>query len=616
MFPSFPVSVTFSSIRVPRSIDDRSILLSTPPSALYAVLFSCDPALLAVCLCASPCPSVCMSALCRRLPYTPCPKSPFAHHRVQVTESIELSTNESFGMVAVLESQSQCEANLLGSNSFDCEEALTYTSTTRDSPEFLASPKGMAFDVQSNCLYLTDSTTNAVYKYDTAAGSVTEVMEDTYLASPMGVAVDAQGDNLYVVSIVNKAHNKKETATGSVTNLMNTTILDYPAGVAVDAQGDNVYVVDLYNEELYKYETATGKVITLMNSTYLSSPYSVATDAQGDNVYVVDRSRCLLYEYEASTGSVTTLMNSTYLRYPESVAVDAQGDNVYVRDYGNGVYKYETATGSVTTLMDSTSVVRPRGLAVDAQGDDVYVNDNLNVEVYKYEIATAVKSTLQQHSEVTVGWFACGREAQSSLPSSSASALGTCSLNGITWQMDISGADRYFFSSSDAGEHYTSAISSQGCSDETLHTICDYVGDLPPYSCTREVSQGTAEVIGTATANTELFYLIAVTILARLLTSFKPNDSGDGSPASNRAGPSDSGSSPEEGVELGSTNPMHGPMHGDKSPGRNSTGSGRELIQKLSEDLAKLQAEVQELRHGGAVAAQGKVPAGQRRSSI
>ena len=216
------------------------------------------------------------------------------------------------------------------------------------------------------------------------------------------------------------------------------------------------------------------------------------------------------------------------------------------------------------------------------------------------------------------------RLTQSSFPSTSAEALGTCSLNGITWQIDH--ATGHFFSSSDAGECFIAAAPSSACSDATLHSICDYVGELPPYSCSREVPQGAYDVIGTATANSELFYLILVTILARLLFLFKA----DGVPASTGTTASDSASSAEEGVELGRTNPMH------DEPSKTTSSSDRELIQKLTDDLAdltkltkehaqgmsdmmslvaKLQAKVDE-RGGGAIVTTQAADHLERRSSI
>ena len=86
-------------------------------------------------------------------------------------------------------------------------------------------------------------------------------------------------------------------------------------------------------------------------------------------------------------------------------------------------------------------------------------------------------------------------------------------------QVDI-GDVGYFFSSSEAETFSLASVPSSACSEATLHSICDHVGDLPPYSCSREVSQGMADVIGTATANSELLYVMIVAVLARVLVSW------------------------------------------------------------------------------------------------
>ena len=299
---------------------------------------------------------------------------------------------------------------------------------------------------------------------------------------------------------------------------------------------------------------------------------------------------------------VLTATSADFLRTPRGVATDALGDNVYVVDYDNGeLSKIETATGSVTTLMDSTYLSYPYGVAVDAQGDNVYVVDNGNDELYKYETATGSVENLQNYGAGTVGWFICEGEAQSSVPSTSSEALSACSRNGISWQMDFSGGGPYFFSADALAAHYTAAAASSGCSDANLRTICDYVGDLPPYSCERKVSKGVYDVIGTAVANAELFYLILLTILARLLFLFKTG----GDPTSKSASASDSASSAEEGVELGTAegrSKLNGEYTLPPQFGNNKS-SDRELIQmlanehaKLANDFAKLASEHAELK--------------------
>ena len=478
-----------------------------------------------------------------------------------MTESVSLSSDASFGLYAVLESQGECESNLF--NSIDCESYQVAISSS-SSPDFLSSPQGLAVDAQGDNVYVVDGDNEELYKYDTSTGSVTTLMDSTYLSYPSGVAVDAQGDNVYVVDDNITQLYKYDTSTGGVTTLMDSTYLSYPTGVAVDAQGDNVYVVDGYNEELYKYDTSTGSVTTLMDSTYLSYPRGVAVDAQGDNVYVVDDNMDRVLGYDTSTDSVTfpSWQYEVYLEGPYQVAVDAH-DNVYVMDQYNG-----------------------------------------NSFLRKFGISTGNWTILQQYSTTdTVGFFVCEDEIQSSFPDSSADALGACPLNGITWESSFEDACYFFDSSSDALDFWATTVAS-ACGD-ALHSICNHVGDLPPYSCTRQVRQGVYDVIGTATANTELFYLLIVTILARLLSRFKT-----GNPASTGAASSDSAASSaaEGGVELGGVNPLR-----DELPGAETTSDG-DLIRKLTNDLAKLTNEVAELRRraGGE-----RVPAAsQRRSSV
>ena len=61
-------------------------------------------------------------------------------------------------------------------------------------------------------------------------------------------------------------------------------------------------------------------------------------------------------------------------------------------------------------------------------------------------------------------------------------------------QMDFT--DGYFFSSSDAAAYYSPRARVSGCDTATHESICDYVSELPPYTCTRTLPLGKADIIG------------------------------------------------------------------------------------------------------------------------
>lgn len=194
---------------------------------------------------------------------------------------------------------------------------------------------------------------------------------------------------------------------------------------------------------------------------------------------------------------------------------------VYVVDsYNDALYRLDEESGNVTKVMGSEHLATPKFAAADEQGF-VYVTDASALKVYRYDPTTGAVDTLQLHSG-SAGWFRCEDETMATFPATTADALGACALNGITWSMDF--ADGCFFSSSDAGAYYTSvlAASGDGCDISTRVSICDYVSDLPPYMCERSRLLGMADVIGTAAANSELFYILLVSVLARFLWLFQP----------------------------------------------------------------------------------------------
>jgi hypothetical protein len=239
-------------------------------------------------------------------------------------------------------------------------------------------------------------------------------------------------------------------------------------------------------------------------------------------VYISDYTNKAVYKYEASSGTVTTLVDSATLSSPYGVAVDSNFD-VYIADAENvAVYKYEASSGTVTTLVDSATLSSPNRIAVDSNSD-VYIADITNKAVYKYEASPGNTRYLQSYDDdASIGWFMCADEAQSAYPTSTAEALGDCSLNGIAWQREVlTTSDVYFFSTAEALAYAISVVNETSCVgsgfDDIMDTICDYVLKLPPFSCSRDEYEGTFDIIGTAYGNSELLYISLVVVLARLL---------------------------------------------------------------------------------------------------
>jgi streptogramin lyase len=440
----------------------------------------------------------------------------------KVTEDVSLSTNTSFGLYAVLETETECVSDL---DSFNCGKALRYGGS--DTVSDLAAgastldPRGLAVS-STGTLYLADPTAGAVYKYDATLGTVDTLVDS--LSFPVDVAVD-DSSNVYILDQSSSIH-KYDASTGSAIDL--NVSWQYSNGetcygIDVDSIGD-LYLAS--SKGLEKYDISAGSASML--TSYSAGPPPSYTNTQGVavdtnfDVYFSDLES--LYKYDAATGVISTLMDSDSSSMSSGDAVAVTDRYVYVTDRSNvAIYSYDKSTGSVSTLLSSTDLTDPYGVAVDSSGAALFISDNGEHKVYRYDASSAsVVGNLQEHKGST-GWFACAGEAQSTFPTSTAAALGACSLNGITWKTEMTVG--YFFTEADAGDFAIKFVNSSSvdlpCSPGTRTAICDYVRFLPPYSCSYKKRSGWVTIIGNAFANTELLYLLVCSLLLQLFDLVK-----------------------------------------------------------------------------------------------
>ena len=197
------------------------------------------------------------------------------------------------------------------------------------------------------------------------------ILGDGHFQVPMGVATDAAGNNVYVADTSTNRIQKFDPAgtfdiTWGFSGSGNGQFL-LPNDVDTDADG-SVYVADRDNNRIQKFSSAGNFVIKWGSSGsgdgQFAKPTGVATDADG-NVYVADRDNNRIQKFN-SAGLFLTEWGAPGVadgRFdgPEGLATDAAG-NVYVVDTGNyRIQKFievapETTidSGPSPTTMDST----------------------------------------------------------------------------------------------------------------------------------------------------------------------------------------------------------------------------------------------------------------------
>jgi hypothetical protein len=116
----------------------------------------------------------------------------------------------------------------------------------------------------------------------------------------------------------------------------------------------------------------------------------------------------------------------------------------------------------------------------------------------------------------STGWFSCDGQLQSAFPPNLITGTGSanCSTNGILWRATYASSMYYT-----AAAMHTTALSTanRSCSQATYESICDRIGDLPPYICSRQQGQPRLTMLSTALANCSLLFLVLTVTLSTCL---------------------------------------------------------------------------------------------------
>ena len=224
------------------------------------------------------------------------------------------------------------------------------------------------------------------------------------LAVPAGVAVDPTSGAIFVT----------ETATNQVVkfNADRTTAFEFgsagsgngqfnsPAGLAVDASG-NIYVADRGNNRIQKFNSA-GAFVTKWGAAgssngQFNAPSDVAVDASG-NVYVADRGNNRIQKFTSAGAFVAKWggagTGNGQFDTPVSVAVDKWG-NVFVLDQGNGRAQKFTAAGAFVVAWATSGAPNATALATDIDRGDIFIGQqgNFITRYADYAFVSSVDST-------------------------------------------------------------------------------------------------------------------------------------------------------------------------------------------------------------------------------
>jgi hypothetical protein len=299
---------------------------------------------------------------------------------------------------------------------------VTFTPPATDGG--LYDPEGMA--AANGTVYVSNTKDNVVAAVSggnttIVAGSYESYGEtgdggpaaDATLYQPIGLAYDPETEDLFIADSGDNVVREVNTSTGVITRFAGdgtagntgnggqatSAELDQPQGVAVDTQGD-VFIADADNNEVREV-TPDGIIHDFAGdgragyigdggpaaSAELDQPSGVAVDTDG-NVYIADSANNAIRRVDATTGDITTVAGNTTAGYsgdgelattaelddPQDLAVDPDGD-VFIADTFNNAIREVTPAGVISTAVNSGLLSAPYALAVDDSTGDVYIAD-------------------------------------------------------------------------------------------------------------------------------------------------------------------------------------------------------------------------------------------------
>jgi DNA-binding beta-propeller fold protein YncE len=243
------------------------------------------------------------------------------------------------------------------------------------------SPYGVAFDVTNNAVWVANYTANTCTKFNAATGAVI----GTYATgtNPIGVAFDVTNNAVWVSNNASSTCTKFNAATGAVIGTYATGA--NPREVAFDVTNNAVWVSNYNANTCTKLNAATGAVI----GTYATgtNPYGVSFDVTNNAVWVANNASNNCTKFNAATGAVI----GTYATgaNPYGVSFDVTNNAVWTADYtSNSCTKFNATTGAV--IGKYATGTGPLGVAFDVTNNAVWVSNYLTSTCTKLNAAVNV----------------------------------------------------------------------------------------------------------------------------------------------------------------------------------------------------------------------------------
>jgi hypothetical protein len=377
------------------------------------------------------------------------------------------------------------------------------------------------------------SSVYTLYKYTPLSGTITTIVDSTTwngLVMPfigMGMLEISSTGTVYLLHSGYVALFWFDPATSTSSSISGSAFTGYLRSFALDSTDTGWVMTYDYisgTTNIYQFDSTTpssaAKTLkftsSVPNATSSSTGNNFLSCDAGGNVWALLRSPTSLgassFNYDLNKIGPSISIPDVSVQVCSNCSVNEifqwtgstliRGDGT-VETYNSNAELVGTISVDWVTYDYSTSSNRfPREAP---SGDLLFYQASGLPNIIKLDTSTGETTSLKSYVGGVSEWFMCGSDNQAAVPSTEEALSTACALNGVKWSAAAaSGTGLVFFSDAE----YASLLPT--C-DSTLYTrICDVVGALPPYVCTKEEPTSLTNYLGVAAANAELLYIFLV----------------------------------------------------------------------------------------------------------
>ena len=286
-------------------------------------------------------------------------------------------------------------------------------------------PRGLAFDSNTNTLYMVGNFRDYLCTVNTSTGIATRVGSVTRYGNQeiaADLAFDSNTNTLYMLGDNNNALFTLNTSTGIATRVGSSSAFGVsesnPRGLAFDPNTSVLYMAGATHDALFALNTSTGNATRVGSASAFgvseTQPTGLAFDSNTNTLYMLGSSRDKLFTLNTSTGNATQIGPGTQFGVGEGLAgglaFDRNTNTLYmIGENTQALFTLNTSTGNGTRIGSATafgvSETQPRGLAFDSNTNTLYMVGATHDALYIINTSTGIATHVGVASRFGVSEF-------------------------------------------------------------------------------------------------------------------------------------------------------------------------------------------------------------------